>query len=201
LDKGVNVSQQGELNKRSWVITALMTLLEKKAYGKITMGDIAKKTGIARQTLYLLFKNKDDIVSRFLTESADIGLLSIERKSENKKPDVICITFNNEFVAKHYGALKKMLTDTHIHNLIIRLTREKIFGIMEYYKASLTPQEYAVCRYKLAYQIAGCLTVLTDWLNNSMPQSTDDLISILNALVQPMEKTGRHLPNIEIDSW
>jgi AcrR family transcriptional regulator len=197
--KGAAVRQEAEIKKRSWVFEALMLLLDKKAYGKITMGDIAKKAGIARQTLYLMFKDKNDIVSYFLTESADSGLLSIERKTEPQ--DVIQISFNNEFVARHYGVLKKMLADDYIHDLITHLTREKVFGIIECYKAALPPREYALCRYKLAYQIAGCLTVLTDWLKTGMPQSTDDLIAMLNAMARPEEKTWRHLPNIEIRSW
>jgi AcrR family transcriptional regulator len=201
LDKGVKVSQQAEINKRSWIITALMVLLEKKLYGKITMGDIAKKAGVARQTVYLLFKNKEDIISRFLTETADTGLLSIERKTENQKADVICIKFNNEYISKHFGVFKKILTDTHLLDLIIRLTREKIFNIIECYRDSLTPQEYEICRCKLAYQAVGCLTIIADWLRSDMPQPIGDLVDMLNEIARPMKKNWRNLPNIEICIW
>ncbi|MDR0562002.1 MAG: TetR/AcrR family transcriptional regulator [Spirochaetaceae bacterium] len=198
------MTQQAEIKKRSWIFEALMLLLDKKAYGKITMGDIAKKAGVARQTLYLIFKDKDDIVSQFLTESADSRLLSIERESrtapETGNQDVILITFNTEFVVKHYGVLKKLLTDEYIHNLIIHLTREKVFSDIEYYRAILTPQEYAVCRYKLAYQIAGWFTVLSDWFNAGMPQPLDELIRMLNAIARPAEKSWTHIPNIELRS-
>jgi AcrR family transcriptional regulator len=115
-----------EAGKRSWVFEALMMLVEKKPYNKITMEDIAKKAGISRQTLYRLFTDKDDIISQFLTAAADSGLLSIESEHESGKPDTIVILCNAEFVGKHYGVLKKMLADAHIHDLISSLTKEKL---------------------------------------------------------------------------
>ncbi|MDR0524651.1 MAG: TetR/AcrR family transcriptional regulator [Spirochaetaceae bacterium] len=178
-----------------------MILLDKKAYGKITMRNIAKKAGIARQTLYLRFKNKDDIVSQFLIESEKNGLMSIERESNPEpKSEKILITFNTEFVVEHYGILKKMLADKYIHNLIMRMTREKVFTITGYYEALLTPQEYAVCKYKLAYQLAGFFATLVDWFNADMPQPLNELICMLNAIAQPAEKTWQNLPNIELRS-
>jgi AcrR family transcriptional regulator len=217
------MTQQTEIMKRSWVFEALMLLLDKKAYGKVTIGDIAKKAGVARQTLYRMFKDKDDIVSQFLTESADSGLLSIVREtsgehepspdsnanldsktapnSNHKKPDVILITFNTKFVVKHYGVLKKMLTDDYIHKLINHLSREKVFSLIEYYKATLSPEDYAICRYKLAYQLAGWFTVLSDWFNAGTPQPLDELILMLNAIARPENKAWEHLPNIELRSY
>lgn len=47
--------------RRSEIIDAAETLFFSRGYEKVTMDDIARETELARGTLYLYFKNKDDI--------------------------------------------------------------------------------------------------------------------------------------------
>jgi AcrR family transcriptional regulator len=50
---------------RSWIFESLMLLIDQKPYNKITVSDITKKAGIARQTFYRSYANKDAVLSEY----------------------------------------------------------------------------------------------------------------------------------------
>ncbi|MEC0212576.1 TetR/AcrR family transcriptional regulator [Paenibacillus ehimensis] len=59
----------GKLSLRSqeWIQTALFQLMEKKPYSLISITEIADKAGLARQTVYRNFQDKDEILLNYLT--------------------------------------------------------------------------------------------------------------------------------------
>lgn len=63
---------------RSWIFESLMLLMDKKPYGNITVSDIAKKAGIARQTFYRNYVDKHDVLYEFFYNMIDADLLKIE---------------------------------------------------------------------------------------------------------------------------
>lgn len=62
---------------------ALYLLMEKKDYGRITMTDIIKKSGVSRSALYRNYKTKEDIIHDIVNE------------------------FMEQFVMQHSGSLHK----------------------------------------------------------------------------------------------
>lgn len=55
-----------EKKAKDYIVDALLQLMDKKDYDKITITDITKKAGINRVTFYRNFNTKDDIVNECL---------------------------------------------------------------------------------------------------------------------------------------
>ena len=82
--------EREKLRRRNEIVDAAEKLLFSKGFEKVTMDDIAKETELARGTLYLYFKNRDDIIAaigvrgikilnRLYRESVGKGKTGIEK--------------------------------------------------------------------------------------------------------------------------
>ena len=47
---------------------AIIALMQKKDYDKITVSEIAQKAGVSRMTYYNYFETKEDVLSNYLEE-------------------------------------------------------------------------------------------------------------------------------------
>lgn len=52
---------------KEWIILALLQLMEHQVYSDISITDIARRAGLARQTFYRNYQDKDDILFDFLS--------------------------------------------------------------------------------------------------------------------------------------
>jgi AcrR family transcriptional regulator len=182
---------------RSWIFEALMILMDEKPYDKITVSDITEKAGIARQTFYRNYDDKDDVVFEYIKNAINTDLLNIEISENSKKQNDIVLMFNYAYMIKHRDTLKKIISTTDIENRILRDVQELPISFKPF-KAKLSKEEYLICRYKICYQITGCLRVFLDWFLNDMPLSVDKFVSMLNAMTIPKEILYRNIPNIII---
>lgn len=72
IDKREDVSHLSEptsklsLRSQEWIQTALFQLMEKKEYSRISITEIADTAGLARQTFYRNFQDKDEILLKYL---------------------------------------------------------------------------------------------------------------------------------------
>jgi len=139
---------------KSWIFEAIMLLMNEKPYGKITVSDITEKAGIARQTFYRNYDNKDEVVFEYLLNTINTDLLNIK---EGEEPNTIILVLDYQYIIKH--------------------------------------QKYLICRYKLCYQVTGCLRVFFDWFINNMPMPIESIISMLNAMNVPKTVQYRNIPS------
>ena len=63
------VLEKDKLSKRTSIIQAAATLLQKKDWAELSMDEVAKRAKIAKGTLYLYFPTKEDLCLRI--HSAD----------------------------------------------------------------------------------------------------------------------------------
>jgi AcrR family transcriptional regulator len=175
-----------------------MILIDEKPYEKITISDITEKAGIARQTFYRNYDDKDDVIFEYVKKSMNTELLKIEANQESKKQNDIVLTFNYAYMIKHRDTLKKILSTANIENRVLRDVQEFPLSLAELFKGKLSKEEYLICRYKICYQITGCLRVFLDWFLTDMPLAADKFVSMLNAMTIPKEVLYRNIPNIVI---
>lgn len=172
-----------------------MLLMDEKPYHRITVSDITEKAGIARQTFYRNYNDKDDVIFEYLNNMLKTDLLKMEN---NGKRNNIVLTFNYNYMIKHRDNLKKILSVADIQERIFHAIREFPLSLIERYKETFSSDEYIICRYKLCYQIIGCLKILFDWFINDMPMPVDKIVSMLNAMNTPKAMQYRNIPNIII---
>jgi AcrR family transcriptional regulator len=175
-----------------------MALMDKKPYDKITISDITEKAGIVRQTFYRNYDEKDDVLYEYARNTMNANFLSIEKNQDSKKQDSIVLTFNVNYILKHQKELKKILSVVNIENRILRAMQEFPLSLIKHFKDKLSKEEYAICRYKICYQITGCLRVFLDWFLNDMSLPIDTFVSMINAMTIPHETFYRNIPNIVV---
>jgi AcrR family transcriptional regulator len=197
----MRVQKQGAPNRqvqrtKDWIFQAIMLLLDEKPYNKISVQDITQKAGIARQTFYRSYAGKDDAVFEYLSNTLKTEVLKIENSGTAGAQNNITLEFNYKYMLEQRGNLKKILSCAGIESRIFTEIHAFALHLIEQYKDGLSAEEYHICRYKLLYQISGCLRVLFDWFLKDMPLSQDKLFSMLNAINVPKATRYRNIPNI-----
>ncbi|MCL1836870.1 MAG: TetR/AcrR family transcriptional regulator [Treponema sp.] len=188
-------NRQSERTK-SWIFDAVMILMNEKPYNKITVSDITEKAGIARTTFYRNYKEKDDVVFECLNKTFITEILTAEKDENKEKQNTIVILFDYKFMIKHQKNLKKILSTTDIENRIFREVQKYPISIIERFKKMLPEEEYALCRFKICYQLTGSLRVIFDWFINNMPRPVEYLILLINSTNNPNTVKYRNFPNI-----
>ena len=183
---------------KSWIFEAIILLMDEKPYSKITVSDITEKAGIARQTFYRNFNDKDDVIFEYLVNTFGTELLETEKNSKYNKQDTIVLTFDYKYMIEHKKNIKKILSTADIENRIASHVQKFPISFLESYRKKLTEREYLICRYKLFYQITGSLRVFFDWFINDMPMPVENIISMLNAMNIPRTVQYRNIPGIVV---
>ena len=186
------------LRTKSWIFEAIMLLMDEKPYSKITVSDITEKAGIARQTFYYNYDDKDDVIFEYLMNTVSIELLDTEKTQKDDKQDSIILMFDYKYMNKHKKNINKILNTADIENRIFRELQKYPMSFIKQYKSKLTAKEYLICRYKLCYQITGSLRVLFDWFINDMPMPIENIVEMLNRMNIPKTVQYRNIPSIVV---
>jgi AcrR family transcriptional regulator len=198
MSKKLGKTNRQILRTKSWIFDAVMLLMDEKPYSKITVSDITEKAGIARQTFYYSYADKDDVVFEYLKNTINTELLNIEKAKKDDKQNDIVLMLDYKYMIKHKKILKKVLSIVDIENRIIREARVLPMSLLKQYKESLSAEEYMICRYKICYQITGSLSILFDWFMNDMPVPAEYIVSMLNNINIPKNIQYRNIPSIVV---
>ena len=182
----------------SWILEAVLILMDEKPYSKITVSDITEKAGIARQTFYRNYKDKDEVIIKYFSNIFKSEMLEVENISDKNKQDMIVLTFNIKYMIEHKSNLMKMLSIVGIEDIFTGSFTEWQNFLFNQKKSKLNPQARLVYRYKLFYQITGILIVIMDWFKNNMPTPVSDLVKLLNHFTVDTKAHHVNIPNIKI---
>ena len=193
-----NVSKSRQvLRTRSWIFEALMLLLDEKPYAKIGICDITKKAGIARQTFYRNYNSKDDIVSEHLMGTFKLELIKQGSKRTERHNDVV-LTFNLKYMIANRDNIKKMLAIVDTEQRLRSDAKEFPLSILAQQKGRFSAHENLIYRYKLNYQLIGCLQVFFDWFLNDMPLPPGNILYLLNTMNNPKNLRYPNIPDITV---
>jgi AcrR family transcriptional regulator len=181
---------------KSWIFEAVMLLMDEKPYGKITVSDITEKAGIARQTFYRNYGDKDDVIFEYLINSFNTEMINIETSQKDSEQNNIVFIFDYQYMVKNKTILKKILSVSEIENRVFRDLQKYPMSLIKQFKGKLSADEYLIGRYKLCYQITGFLSLFFDWFVNDMPMPVEKLISMINSMNIPKTIQLRNIPSI-----
>ena len=182
---------------KSWIFEAVMLLMDEKPYEKITVSDITEKAGIARQTFYRNYNDKDDVVFEYIAKIFSAQPISVE-KDRKDGSNIIVLTIDYKYMSNNKKILKKILSINDIESRVINEGQKLPMSLMKNYKDTLSAEEFLICRIKLCYQITGCLRVLFDWFVNDLPMPVDNIAGMLNVMNVPKAAQYRNIPSIVV---
>lgn len=104
------------MTKKEQVIEAARQLFGEYGYRKVSMDEIAEKSGVTKKTIYTYFKDKNDLAKHFLYE----GINDIKKITEEiDKKDIPFATKINEMLI----AILKYRKGSKILNIFMKETR------------------------------------------------------------------------------
>lgn len=156
---------------RKAAVSALIKLMKKNRFSEITVTDIVKESGIARQSYYRNFTCKEDLIIEFMLEVQRGTLMQLKAKEIS--------SFNPEFLKTVLDGLKPYREEViAIYNAGLSiLILQSINEVCEQYFGDM-PFD-SVSRYKL-YCLAGMIfNVEMKWLQEGALEATEDIADIV----------------------
>ncbi|HJA65111.1 MAG TPA: TetR/AcrR family transcriptional regulator [Candidatus Mediterraneibacter cottocaccae] len=158
---------------RECIFTALMLLMEKEDYDRITITDIAKRAGVSRMAYYRMYRSKDDILTDHMRWVFD----RIADQVKEQK-----ITTEKEFFICYYREVQK--NTVFLKNVVKAGLMEQVWRIMKdyaddfymYRKGGKNPE--GEDRYRVSFFVGGILLLTREWLESGMNESVEEMASI-----------------------
>lgn len=105
------------MDKKNKVIDTARELFTQYGYKKVTMDEIALKSGVTKKTIYTYFKDKESMFEYFIKEELENMKNEIEKNKIENKP----------FIEKVSNSVYKMLQYKNNSNLISNIVKESLF--------------------------------------------------------------------------
>lgn len=168
--KGQELAQQS----RKFIMVALLDLMKKHPYEKITVKDITDRAGVARLTFYRNFLDKEDVLRKYL-QNMFIDYME-ELKKENTLVDALAVCFS---YWQMNGGFTELLIKNRIEYILYQPFKEYVSAVLERYEVSdrLTESQKE-------FIVGGLFFSMIDWIkdDHGLPpqQSAKQILSIIN---------------------
>jgi AcrR family transcriptional regulator len=169
-------------NSRACIVEALLRLMKKIPYNKISVSDIINKAGVSRQTFYRHYESKDDVIRRILENCFAPFALRIKNPmasiEDANKDYAYAMSQLLEKLVRHGPTLKIML-NSEAEYLVYQYEKKWEADVINLSKDKLPPEENIYFRYMILFSSSGDTQVICDWIKNDMPIPVEKLIEWL----------------------
>lgn len=160
--------------------SALMDLIELKGFSKIKIKDIAEKANVNRNTIYLHYESKEQIVTSILKEAYGdsrfaediIALFSGELDFRNAKEFILKML---TAIEKHVELYRILMTDPSLNGYVINSVNVIRHEVLK------TIKQTESNRIRLDFVISGIEGVITRWIvyaTGTKEEIADELVSL-----------------------
>lgn len=162
---------------KEWIYNALMYLLKKNAFRKVSIEDITKKAGVARPTFYRNFESKEDILidqgrkiyERLMTD-LESGIDAGDATYDSIKKMII--------VFDEYSELFEVFINNNLEYLIFQSFEVEISSLLK--KIFDVDKED---RYKAKFLEGALFSIVVEWIKNSKAESVEEMTKIIYNLI------------------
>lgn len=170
---GENMAERTEKIRltREYIATALILLLEEKAYDNISITDISDKAGVSRMTYYRNYNDKDDILVDYFLELGDYFIAEHLIGTEG-------LTLHSvmEKMASFFKANLSLISAINKANLSYRLTEELINLLLKWIPEVKTN---TFSQYSSSFYVGGILATFRFWCASGMNESPDEIADMI----------------------
>lgn len=169
-----NNELQNKIAKES-IFTALMILMEKKAFLDISITEITKKAGVSRMAFYRNYNVKEDIISSYLDEFFDEYSKEILSNEKINNYEGICFYF--AYFRKHEKFITNLI-NSKLTYLLLESSSECLHAFSKNftYDKSYSPETEA---FNNEFIAGGFFNVLMKWATTGMKESDENMATIL----------------------
>lgn len=182
---------------RAMMEEAILGLMEEKDYPKITVQEIARKSGLNRATFYLHYYDKDDLLEKLMNAALDdlrksMRVRGIEFRYDNDYPHPIFVRLFEKMMieSRFYRIMlvneKIPYFTKRVSEVIEEFVREATIYMLEDNIEFRVPIEISISYFTAAY-----LGIIVWWLQNDTPYTATYMASQLTR----MSTTGPYVEN------
>ena len=169
---------------------AMIELIELKGFSKIKMVDIAKHAQVNRNTIYLHYECKEDIVISILKKAygEPAFLENIKRITSNhvaKKDIKEFFSIVLDAIENNIELYRILLTDPNLNGYLNRILKTFRDGALKYFKNDDSN------RIKLEYIITGIYGVIARWVVYAVGTKEQLTTELTELLIADMRKLKR----------
>ncbi len=171
---------QKRITKES-VFTALMKLLEHRAFSELTITEITKVAGVSRAAFYRNYEKKEDIIIFFLRDLFQnllVQLQALENKSKLNRIKQFFLYF------KEYGDFINILVTAELSHIFYEQFCIYVTGFFESETVKFNNSHFYE-RYFSQFIASGLFRVLLEWVKDGAVDSIEDMTQFM------FEVTGR----------
>ena len=161
------------LHSREWLVEALLSLMEEKAYSKITIKDICKRADLSRQTFYNFFEGKDSII-RFCIHRCYSEMM--DRLAEKCPVKLVDIT---EQLMETLYQNRKLMERIVAHKLDYFLELE-LAAVIQVFAGQISPEaKKEPDQYATAFLSGAVAHMVLYWFKDEKPMEKEQLSELL----------------------
>ncbi len=173
------------LKPKKYLLEAARKLIIEKGIDNITVQDILDESSVSRATFYKYYRDKYDLANAFYGEYVTENILP---RYDGTNWDVLLVEILR-FVKENKSYFRQ-LTDLEIHSFAEFVGEYGKKGYRQTYlvntgKKELSSEE----EYRLEFYNAGCVRVITCWINDGCAEKPDYIARLLFSLMPDVYHT------------
>lgn len=167
---------------RDTIYTALLQLMQKKPYEKITIKELTERAGVSRMAFYRNYLSKDHVLTAHL-DHIFADYLKEVMASGDHQISAIQERFFPYF--RQHSEFLQALVKADLDHLIYDKFAEysKVLAKAVSSKVlKVAAIDYDISKYEVAFASAGLASMLIEWARGGMKESDEDMAAILYRL-------------------
>lgn len=165
------------------IFTALMDLMEKEDYKKITITDIAKRAGVSRMSYYRVYQSKDDIIKTHLIEVfEDMHKQVIQQKLTTDEEFFTCFFT----VAKANALLLRNCIKANVLEFFLGEIKNQTYLFFRSYFQPKTDSK--MLRYRIGFFAGGFQQIAREWIETGMQESIETMVQFSCSIAAKMRQ-------------
>lgn len=169
-----------ESNKitRECIESALILLMAKKEYNEITISEIVKRAGVSRTAYYRNYESKDDILNTLLHCLVADVIKAMTKFSYITEQELYWKTLF-VIIKTHAESFYVLLKAGFGHIILEEITKQMTSDIKK---------ENVKDRYDMIFWSGAVYNVLTNWFQDGMEQTEDEMVQICLYISENFDK-------------
>lgn len=168
------------IRSKNSIEAALLTLMQEQPYRKISIKALAERAGLTRQTFYLNFTDKDEVLSRYLLRLFD-GIM--QRILSDGVDTVESLVGTYTTIVEENATFFRSLADNNLTNLVCRLYTDELAKLPPVLRCQRENQTAAERRYFNQFWVAAFVETYALWLCEDMKTDRDEIIRIVTDIM------------------
>ena len=175
------------IRTKALIVDALVSLMQENPYKKVKIQDIAKRAKLARQTFYLHYQTKDDVLLEYINDVFETFYQEIEQHIiASPEPDPI-VSWHLFKQWQMHEPFARLVIEADIENLVIKSFKNYIARVMGLYirNHEVKLKDPEALAFLVDYLAGASWMMLQRWVQQDFKYPLEKIASLYSEITQP----------------